>query len=392
MANTNFNQIALILNGIAAQATGHSQIVPTNTAEFMSLATITLAAGYDPIMNAISLMQGRTHFSERAYKGKFASLMYDSQKWGAMERKLNLIDGEFDNDPSFELTDGVSVDMYKVNLPKPLQMNFYGSNVFKKYYTITLDQLNCAFRSADELASFWAMVTQNNADIIEQCRENTRRALVANEIASIYQYGNTEQVIHCLTEYNAETGLSLTAQTVFQPANYRPFMQWLYSRINTVAEFMTERTELYHMNISGKPIKRHTPKSEQKAFIYTPMKYQAQSMADANTYHEGLVGFASNEAVNFWQSVKTPGTVKVSPAYLDVSDGTVKSVASNSPITVENVIGCIFDTEHMGVTSINERTIATPINADGLYYNMYHHFTMRYFADATENFVLLLLD
>lgn len=390
MPNTSFNQIASILNNIAEQATGKAQITPTNTAEFMSVATTTMATGYDAIMNAISKVLQRTIFSVRAYSGKFPSMRADSQRWGFLTRKLNLIDGTFDNDPSYELEDGVSVDMYKVNLPKPLQVNFYGSNVFKKYYTILLDQIDEAFEGPDQFASFMGMVTQNNADIITQAKESVRRATVANLIGACTQFGNDEQKVHLLSEYNEATGLSLTATSVFQPANYRAFMQWVYARINTLSEMMTERSLLYHLNIEGKPISRHSPKNRQNVYLYTPIKYQAIAMADANTFNENLVGFANNESVNYWQSIDTPDTINVTPAYLDTDDGTVK-VYSNG-VEADKIFGVVFDEDCMGTTTISERTLATPVNADGKYYNLFHHFTERYWTDFTENHAVLYLD
>lgn len=390
MPNTSFNQAATVLNSLCKQATGKDSLTATTTAEFMSVATTTLEAGYDAIMNAISKMVARTIFSNRAYTGKFGSLQVDSQAWGSMVRKLSLIDGEFDDDPSYELTDGVSVDMYKVNLPKPLQMNFYGSNVFKKYYSITLDQINDSMRGPDEFASFWAMVTQNNADMITQAKESVARATVANLIGACYQFGNTEQKIHLLTEYNTLTGQSLTSTTVFQPSNFRPFQQFVYARINELSEMMTERSELYHLNLTGKAVKRHTPKVDQMVYLFTPAKYRAIAMADANTYNDNLVGFAANESVNYWQDINSPDSINVKPAYLDVSDGTVKTYGSG--VSLSSIYGVIFDRDCMGTTTISEMTLATPVNADGKYSNLYHHFTERYWTDFTENHAILLLD
>ena len=390
MPNTSFNQISTVLNSICEQATGKASITPTNTAEFMSVATTTLSAGYDAVMNAISKVLSRTIFSSRAYTGKFPSMAMDTQKWGAMVRKLNLIDKPWEDDPSYELSDGVSVDPWKVNLPKPLQMNFYGSNAFKRVYTVLLDQLDEAFSGVDSFASFLGMVAQNNADMITQAKESVRRATVANLICACAQFGNTEQNIHCLTEYNAATNQSLTAQTVMQGANYRPFMQWLYARINTLSEMMSERSLLYHLNITGKPISRHTPKSEQNVYLFTPFKYQARAMADSNTFNEDLVGFAANENVNYWQSIETPDQIKVKPAYLDVSDGTVKTY--DTGVELSKVLGVVFDRECMGTTTINERSLASPVNPNGAYYNLFFSFLERYFVDYTENHAVLYLD
>ena len=153
---------------------------------------------------------------------------------------------------------------------------------------------------------------------------------------------------------------------------------------------MTERSELYHLNLTGKTVKRHTPKADQKVYLFTPAKYRAIAMADANTYNDNLVGFAANESVNYWQDIKSPDSINVKPAYLDVSDGTVKTYSSG--VSLSSIYGVIFDRDCMGITTISEMSLSTPVNADGKYSNIYHHFTERYWTDFTENHAILLLD
>ena len=120
------------------------------------------------------------------------------------------------------------------------------------------------------------------------------------------------------------------------------------------------------------------------------MKYQAIAMADANTFQDQLVGFANNESVNYWQSIETPDQIKVKPAYLDVSDGTVKTYSTG--VELSKVLGVVFDRECMGTTTINERALATPVNADGGFYNLFFSFLERYWIDYTENHAGLYLD
>lgn len=393
MANTSFNQISTLLNAIHDQATGKSSLAATNTSEFMSIATETLDSGYDKIFNAISKVLTRTIFSTRAYTGKFASMQVDSAKWGSMVRKLNIIDKPLHDDPSYDLVDGASVDPWVINLPQPLQLNFYGSNLFRDWITILMDQVDQAFEGVDQFGSFMGMVMQNMTDKITQYKENVARATVANYIGAVYQFGGSEQKIHLLTEYNTMTGLAtpLTAQTCFQPDNFRPFQQFIYARINELSEMMTERSQLFHFNITGKPLMRHTPKAMQNVYLFTPAKYRAVAMADANTFNENLVGFAANENVNFWQSIESPGSINVKPAYLDVSDGTVKTY--NTGVSLSGTVyGVIFDRETMGTTTINERVLSSGINSTGAYSNLNYTFNERYWTDFTENGAILLLD
>ena len=47
--------------------------------------------------------------------------------------------------------DGDSADMYTIKKPKPVQLNFYGQNVWQDHVTVYRDQLDVAFHDPDEL-------------------------------------------------------------------------------------------------------------------------------------------------------------------------------------------------------------------------------------------------
>lgn len=383
-----FNQLSTVLNSIVAQATGKNPLAITNTSEFISIAQTALKTGYDPLLQSISQVLSRTIFSTRPYYRKFGGIQVDNQKWGNITRKLNISDKDWENDVRFELVDGESVDMYKVNKPNILQTNFYGANVYERSYTIFKDQLDCAFSGPDEFARFLSMVTGNCTDMIEQAHENLARATVANYIGGKVK-GDADSCIHLLTEYNALTGLALTKENVYQPANYKPFIDWVYSRIATLTELMTERSQLFHTNITGKTINRHTPLQRQRVYLYAPARFNIESMSLANTYNYNFLKMAYNETVNYWQSIQSPSKINVQPSYL-TADGTITT--PEAALEQDDIFGVIFDEEALGYTVMNQWSAATPFNAKGGYSNIFFHFTDRFWNDFTENGLVLLLD
>ena len=383
-----FNQLSTVLNSIVSQATGKNPLAITNTSEFISVAQTALKTGYDPLLQSISQVLSRTIFSIRPYYRKFGGIQVDNQKWGNITRKLNISDKDWENDVRFELVDGESVDMYKVNKPKILQTNFYGANVYERSYTIFKDQLDCAFSGPDEFARFLSMVTGNCTDMIEQAHENLARATVANYIGGKVK-GDADSCIHLLTEYNALTGLALTKENVYQPANYKPFIDWVYSRIATLTELMTERSQLFHTNITGKTINRHTPLQRQRVYLYAPARFNIESMSLANTYNYNFLKMAYNETVNYWQSIQSPSKINVKPSYLQ-ADGTITT--PEAALEQDDIFGVIFDEEALGYTVMNQWSATTPFNAKGGYSNVFFHFTDRFWNDFTENGLVLLLD
>ena len=385
--NMTFEQAAAVLNELREQVTGVSGTAPVNTSDFVSVATTTLKQGYEPVLNAITQMIGRTIFSVRPYRRKFQGLEVDSMKWGSITRKLAVVDKPFEDALRFELVDGQAVDMFKVNKPFVLQLNFYGQNVFDKGYTIFKDQLDNAFKGPEEFGRFMTMVTQNVADMIEQNFETICRAIMANFIGGKVAANNG--VIHLLTEYNAETGLSLTAATLYAPANFKDFIKWMYARVATLTGLMTERSDLFQIQVTGKPVTRHTPLTMQKVYLYKPLLDQMNARVLADAYHDDFLEYSDVEAVNYWQTITDPMKINVMATYLK-PDGTLQTQAEAA--AVDKIAGIIFDEEAMGYTTVHDWSATSPFNIKGGYWNTNHAFTNKWWNDFTEKGIILLLD
>lgn len=387
-----FEQAASILNNIHKEVTGESAGLILDTSDFISVATNTIAAGYDPVLRAITQMVSRTIFSIRPYERQFKGIMVDNQKWGSIVRKLAISDQDWEDNPEFELTDGESVDMFTIRKPNVIQVNFYGAITYKRHYTVFKDQLDNAFSGPDELGRFLVMVTQNCADIIEQAHENIARATVANFIAgkvAAAGKAGSDGIVHLVTEYNDETGEELTSETLYAPENIGNFVKWVYARIADLTQLMTERSQKFQIQITDHVLNRHTPLENQKVYIFSKFLEEINARVKADTFHDNYMELADVESVSFWQEINDRMTIKCKPAYL-AADGTITT--AEKAITVNNVLGVIFDEEALGMTVINQWSAPTVLNVDGGYSNIYHHFTERYYNDFTEKGIVLLLD
>lgn len=382
----NFEQAASVLNNIRKQVTGETAAAPVNTSQFISIGTSILQAGYEPTLSAITQMIAKTIFSIRPYNRKFGGIKMDEEQWGAIVRKLAIVDTDWETDTHYDLIDGQSVDHYVVKKSPVLQLNFYGQNVFERHMTIYTNQLDSAFANPSEFGRFMAMLTQNIMDMIEQNHESIARMTIGNFIGAKVSQSNG--VIHLLTEYNAETGLSLTATTVYDPQYFGDFCKWMFARIATITSLMTERSQEFQINVTGKAINRHTPFDMQKVYIYAPLMNEMKSRVLSATFHPEFIDYADVEAVNFWQSIQSPMRLNVTPVYLK-ADGTYDTAAAQN---ITNLVGFIFDRDALGYTMVNERAAVTPLNAKGLFFNQYWHETSRWYNDQSEKAVVLLLD
>ena len=381
------NAYALIAE-LHEQATGQKVAAPVNSADFVSVAQTTLAAGYEPVLNAISQVIARTLVAVRPYTRKFAGLEYSAEKWGGITRKISFGDRDPVASPVFELVDGASVDQQEVRKPDVLETRYVGSDIFQGHITVFRDQLDLAFSSAAELARFMSGLMTNFSNQKEQWLEELARNTLANFIGAKNIVNSGEGVVHLLTEYNQLTNLSLTSKTVRQPANWPAFIRWVYARIDQISKKMTERSQLFQAPITGKKIFRHTPVEDQKVYVLDEFLSSIKAEVLSTTYNDSYLQLADTEAVGYWQNILEPDVVDVTPAYMD-ADGTVKTGAEQD---LSAVIGVIFDRDAVGYNIYMDTIDASPFNAKGLYYNLFQNCRVMYTNDLTEKGVVLCLD
>ena len=381
-----FEDAAAILNNIRTQVTGEDPLTMVTTADFVSCGTSLLQAGADPVLNALMQSVTKVIFSIRPYNRKFGGLKVDAETWGAIVRKLAVVDKPIESNEEFNLVDGQSVDHYVISKPDVLELKFYGAETFAKHYTVFKDQLNSAFNSVAEFSSFLSMVVQNTSDMIEQTFETISRMIIANFIGGKYAASNG--IIHALTEYNNEVGGSFTKITIMAPANFPNFIKWLYARIATLTSLMTERSQEFQIQVTGKELTRHTPFADQKVYLYAKLLNDMNARVLADTYNYDFIKYADVEAVNYWQSIQTPDEIDVTPNYLG-TDGLVKTAARQQ---ITDIIGVIFDREAMGYTVMNEWSSTTPLNSSGGYWNTWFHYLTKWWVDYSEKGVVILLD
>ena len=390
-----FKQSATLLNAIMEQITGTDQLTAVDESEFVSVATTALQTGYDQLNKAVSQVLSRSIYSARAYSPIYPSIERNSEVWGGIVRKVTFLDLDFIDDQAFSLTDGqIGPDPFLVNKQKAVQFNFYGGNVKELVVTITEDQLRQAFSSSADFGSFMSAQAQNLINQLNQKIEAESRIAVNNLIASAIT-ADGDQVVHLITEYKAETGNNTISKSNYlSNAEFEPFAKWMYGRLNTLKQFMAERSEKYHNQITSyngasltKPILRHTPDQYMNIFMLSDFMNQVDASALSGIYNQELLSIGSFQKVNFWQSIDSPDAVDLYPNILK-ADGTCEK---GSEVDEDGIVGILFDDEAVGISIIDEgvRSIENP---RGRYFNNWYNWSTRWYNDQTENHVVLMLD
>lgn len=394
MANTfSVDQISTLLKAVLSQATGRTDLTGLDTAQLLTIGQKAIATAPDPVLKSVSQMITRTIFSGRPYKAKFANMRRSEEEWGNCVRKLVIVDTPSDLKDSeyLNLVDGTSIDPWKVDNTKVLELNFVGQQTYSITKTIYKNQFRTCFNSAEEFGSFISLIMTYVSNKIEKIHEETARATVAGAMGGLLSdTANPGRVIHLVTEYKAAIGDSSTIN-VFDPANFDAFVKWVYSRIEDITANMSEYSSLYQTAMTVGNIDRHTPADKVSAFFYAPFFRQASNRVLADTYHNEMLKLIPNaEMVNFWQSMKTPDSINLKDASYLKADGTIAK--SSAAVNKSKIFGLICDREAMGYNPILTDSGVSPYNQRGKYWNYDWTFNERHYVDYTEKMVMLILD
>lgn len=416
-------QASAFLSAVVAQMEGGA-LASVTPGTFTTVAQNALKMGYDPLSTSISQVIGKTIFSIRPYNGKLKFLWKEPIKFGGMLRKINYLDGALENDQGIYYSGTTpyangnvpTPDQYAIRKPATWQSNFYAWEQYQRVTTRFLDQLDMSLRGPEEFGQFIAGQMQNISDQLEEVNDAKARQCLINFIGGkikldaddvISSVKQATHVVHLLTEYNAAAGTSLTAANYLAPSNYKPFVEWLFARVATLADMMSERGHGYNYSpkISGNKawIRRHTPKDRLKAVFIASEFNRIQSMAISEVFNKDELRMIDFEPINYWQSPTDPmninATVTVNKPSVNITAATTDDLQSvavttkgTSPAPDTPVLGVLYDDDALGMSVVSEGVYTTPMHITGKYWNTAWHFNTRVMNDFTENGVVLMLD
>lgn len=377
----NTNQIYSILNDVVAQGVGSDAIAAVNNQNLVSLGNAVLSStdATEGFLNALLLRIGRTIVRYRKYENKLKGMILDDLEWGGVVQKIRISMVDAETDPSFDLVDGQSVDPWVINKPDVQQKLFVTRTPYMYNITIQRRQLKEAFLSEDAMGRFIAGVFGEVRNAIDLGLERLARNAFNNMIAE--SYGATaaapkQNVVNLGTLYRAiNANAPATADGLM---NDNDFLRFAVSTINTRIDMLQEMSVLNTPDANALPT--FTPKDRMHVYIMSGFKRRLETVVQYAAFNEMLVDVAGNETLTYLQSAQTPYAINVERA----SDGTA--------ISVDNIIGVVYDRDACGAYKFDEEVATTGLNARGLYYNTVYHMQQLWFNDLSENFVVFTLN
>ena len=112
----------------------------------------------------------------------------------------------------------------------------------------------------------------------------------------------------------------------------------------------------------------------------TAMETEVQYAA----FHDDYVKKRANIELPYWQAAQKPLDIS-----LKVYDG---NTTTKKDVTVNNVVGFLFDRDALGTFRKEEAVLTTPMNARGRYTNTFWHEQQMWFNDLSENGIIFTLN
>lgn len=411
-----------LINSLYKEITGmEPEIKAVNSSTFVSLGQEILTNSDENILNALSMIIGRTFVASRPYTSKFSMLEEtDTALYKNRVRKISyysryaLASGDWNTQLYTNLADtfdngenGVDAvtgdpvstkSMWVQNTPKVLQRVFEGIDTWQDSTTVYRDQLKIAFTDEETFGSFVAGILTEKSNDIELQRETFRRMTLLNQIGAVYTVASTypSMAVNLTTAYNTKFGTNYTSEQL-RSTYLRSFVEFMVSYIKIVSRKMEYRTTNFHIPYTKEfdsvehNILRHTPKEDQRLLLYTPLLAESESMVMSEVFNDRYLKLENYEPVDYWQNFNEPSKVKVTPA-IPGSDTYEGTQVIGETVTIPYVVGCLFDKDSILVNNYLEDSLATPVEARKRYYNIWWTFARNAINDLSENFVLFYMD
>lgn len=342
---------------------------------------------------------GRVMFVDRTYKSTAPKIVYDSWEYGSIMQKVRAYVADFQDNTSWKLADikadaitnskvpGVTdyseLDPYVLSIPNA-EVKFYNNKItYECPITIAERQLKSAFRSAQDMAGFIAMI-ENRIALKMTLSTDALVMRTINNLIGLKIAGQSPNVVNLLTAYNNELPVGETPLTAEIALKDTEFLRFATKTMALYKDYLKTAGSLYN---EGDYI-TFTPEDKLKFVVLSEFAKDMETYLYADTYHNEFVTMEGYTTVPFWQGTGVTGNdfESRSTIKIKVEDGT----QNGASVDQTGIIGVMFDRDAAAVCNENYRTTSA-YNPRGEYTNYFYKYDSSYLNDTMENCVVFLV-
>lgn len=406
-----------LMNELVRQATGQAANAVIDASTFVSAGETILATQRENVLNALSIVLGRTFAAVRPYRARLISLnAINSGVYTNRFRKISyytkdaLPSGYFNTDLNTNFAEGYTAgdnggastkSQYEQHPAMPVEFSFGGTTTFQDCITYYEDKLEVAFRSVEDFNAFIEGILVIHGNLIEHQKESWNRMTLLSAVAARnYLEANSITngcVINLTSAFNTFFGTSYTSAQL-RSTYLKEFLEFMTAKIKETSDRFTEDGTDYHDPVAktvggvNYHILRHTPKDRQKLLLFGPLWRLAESIVMPEIFNDQYLKLDSQfEAVEFWQSNDSDtnrSKVVFNGAYYDSVSGEQKATGTQ---TIPYVVGVLFDEDAIMTDVQLERTMTSAPEARKGFRNTWNTFAFNAINDQTEKMTVFIM-
>lgn len=381
-------QIHSIVNDITSEITGKTDLVAEDLSNIVDIGTEILdGTSVDNYVHKLVDRIGRVVFVNRPYSGSVPSVLKDGWEYGSILEKITMDSlPEAQENDSWNLTKGQSYDPNIFYQPEVSTKFFNEKKNFEIPMSFTETQVKESFTDVTQLNGFMSMIyTGIETSMTAKVDSLIMRTIVSmigdtihSDIPESTNYSKTSGVkaVNLLYLYNQKFGGSLTKDTALTNPEFIRFASYV---IALYRNRFTRISKLF--NIGSKD--RFTSTENITTVLLNEFAQASGMYLNSETFHDDYVKLPTTETIPYWQgSGLTYGFDKTSK--IDVTTG------SKNKVTIDGIIGVMFDKNAVGVYNANKR-VTSNYNPKAEFINNYYKWESNYFNDFNENFVVFFI-
>lgn len=389
-------QIAQFTNDILPEIVGDSNVIAEDLSNIVDAGTAILSSANnrENYMNKMCDRIARFEISNRLFDVEFPSLFRENYEWGSAREVVDIDLLDAIETQSWQLVDSQSYDdniFYGVDA----DVKFYNSKTtFTVAISRTDEQLRTAFLNANEYISFINGLEIAVRNTITLRKNALARRVINSRMAdtiyndypgAAYTASSGQMAINLLYLYNAGPNAGGTPLTQAAALTDVDFLKFAAKTIANVSSYMKAPSTAF--NIGGRV--KNTSEAYMHTILLQDFKANLEFYLDSNTFHEEYVALrnlGTVETTPFWQAI---GTGANSYTFGQISKISITSANSHT-VTIDGIVGVIFDHYACGITQENPRTRAHYVSS-AEFTNEWYKEDASYFQNDNEQCVVFFI-
>ena len=320
----------------------------------------------------------RTVMDARKYRSETYGLMNDSREYGGVIQRVKAKFFSASDSPIWSLEDGHDYFDGTYHSADTDVKIYSKDTAFMIANSIPTEMFKQSFKSADGVRELIAL--------IESAVDNTLtlqlNGLAKTTLQQMIAGANTDRSINLLSIYNDLAGLTGDDALTVGDALHNPaFLRWCAEQIVRLRDLTQDYNEKYNDGT----VPTFTPSDDLRVTLLSEFARAIEFNMEADTFHRDLVSVGEYNVINFWQNASDA----LLPT-LGVTAEVKTHEGEGEPVTVENVVGIIYDRYTAGLTARLDKITANYI-APGDFTNYFHHVANSRFIDTRNTGIILKL-